>query len=150
MLDSRQQKLFIEFYTNEIDKKDSHTFHAFERTDFYSIHEGDIDIALKTSLKSSFVVKKMKDENIEMRYVTLNKTLFERLIRELLLVHLYRVEVYSCKKDEYSLAYKGSSGNLIQFENLLLNSSNESEVISNILVSLQLSSSSQHKVILIH
>lgn len=130
---------------------DARIFHAFERTDYYSIHGCDIDIALKTSLKSSIITKKMApdDGGLELKYAVLNKNLMERLIRELLLIHFYRVEVYTCKKgdkDEYIKTYKGSPGNLVQFENLLSNTSNSTEVFSNLLVSLQVITCQQQKV----
>jgi DNA mismatch repair protein MSH2 len=130
----------------------SRVFHAFERTDYFSIHGGDIDIALKTSLKSSIITKKMAPDDgcgLELIYAVLNKNLMERLIRELLLVHFYRVEVYTCKKgdkDEYVKTYKGSPGNLVQFENLLSNSSNSTEIFSNLIVSLQVITCHQQKV----
>lgn len=90
-----------------------------------------------------------EESNLELKYACLNKNLMERLIRELLLVHFYRVEVYTCKKgekDEYIKMYKGSPGNLVQFENLLSNSSNTNEVFSNLLVSLQVITCHQQKV----
>lgn len=148
-LDPKSQKKFIEFYQNEIEKqsKDTRVFHAFERNEYFSIHGSDVDIALKTALKSSIIVKMMAPEaGLELRYATLNRNLMERLIRELLLVQFYRVEVYVNKKDEYCLSYKGSPGNLAQFETLLSNSA-DSEVFSNLLVSLQLSVNQQQKKI---
>lgn len=91
----------------------------------------------------------MPEENgQELKYATLNKNLMERLIRELLLILFYRVEIYTHKKDDnkYVLTYKGSPGNLLQFENLLFNSSSTNEVFSNLLVGIQLVSNSQQKV----
>jgi DNA mismatch repair protein MSH2 len=85
------------------------------------------------------------DESTELKYASLNKNLFERLAKELLLVHFYRVEIYSNKKgskDEYYREYHGSPGNLWQFENLIFNSS-ESEIFSNFLVAIQLTSANQ-------
>ncbi|CAG9799133.1 unnamed protein product [Chironomus riparius] len=149
-LDQKSQRKFIEFYTKELQStsKDARIFHAFERSDFYSIHGNDIDIALKTSLKSSIITKIMApdDSKLTLKYASLNKNLMERLIRELLLIHFYRVEVYTCKKDEYVQAFKGSPGNLVQFENLLSNSSHQStDVFSNLLVSIQVITCNQQK-----
>ena len=149
--DISSQKKFIEFYANEIEttSKDARIFHGFDRGDYFSIHGRDIDIALKTSLKSSIIVKMMEPENngIKLRYASMNRNLMERLIKELLLVQFYRVEIYTNKKDnkdEYVKMYKGSPGNLVQFENLLSNSSDE--IYSNLLVSLQLVTENQQKV----
>lgn len=88
------------------------------------------------------------DESTELKYASLNKSLFERLAKELLLVHFYRVEIYSNKKgskDEYYREYHGSPGNLWQFENLIFNSS-ETEVFSNFLVAIQVTSANQLNV----
>lgn len=151
--DVKSQNKFIEFYKKQVElpnKDASRLFNAFERGDYYSIHGRDIDVALKTTLKSSIIIKKMSPaEGIELKYASLNKNLAERLIRELLLVFFYRVQIYTSKKgerDEYELMFKGSPGNLIQFENILANSSHDSEVFSNLLVSLQVVSSNQLKV----
>lgn len=146
-LDVKAQLKFIEFY-NKLESG-PRIFVSFDRGEYYSIHGKDIDIALKTTLKSSIITKSMAPEaKIELKYATLNKTLFERLIKELLLVQFYRVEVYGSKKgakDEYHLEYHGSPGNLWQFENIIFSSS-ETEIFSNFLVSIQVTSANQLNV----
>ncbi|KPI94021.1 DNA mismatch repair protein spellchecker 1 [Papilio xuthus] len=56
-------------------------------------------------------------------YLVLSKGNFEILIRKLLLVKRYRVEIYVCegssKNNEWRLEYKGSPGNLSQLEEVL-------------------------------
>lgn len=89
------------------------------------------------------------EEGVDLKYASLNKNLMERLIRELLLVLHYRVEIYTSKKgekDEYVKTYKGSPGNIVQFENLLESTSSLNEVFTNLLVSIQLISNSQQRV----
>jgi DNA mismatch repair protein MSH2 len=140
----------MDFYNSKF--SDSvNTFHVFERSngEYYSIHGRDTDIALKTSIKSSIIVKTMKpDELPVMKYASFNKSIFEKLIKEILIVIGYKVEVYTNKrgaKEEWMLEYKGSPGNLSQFEDLLFNSA-EPDILSNLLLSVQLVSSQQQKV----
>lgn len=129
------------------------TFRVFERQggDFYSIHGKDTDTALKTSYKSSIIVKTMSpDELPSLKYASFNKNIFEKLIKELLIVIGYKVEVYTTRKGgegkgEWALEFKGSPGNLSQFEDLLFNNA-EPEILSNLLLSLQLVSSHQQQV----
>ena len=86
---------------------------------------------------------------LELSYASLNKNIFDRLVKELLLVHFYRVEIYNNKKglkDEYFREHHGSPGNLWNFENLIFNSSNSDEVFSNFLVSVQVISAGQLNV----
>jgi hypothetical protein len=124
---------------------------VFERQggDFYSIHGNDIQIALKTSYKSSIVVKTMAPDELQsLKYASFNKSIFERMVKELLIVIGYKVEVYTSRREdkgEWALEFKGSPGNLSQFEDLLFNNA-EPEILSNLLLSLHLESSQQQKV----
>lgn len=123
-------------------------FRVFERSggEFYSIHGKDTQVALKTTLKSSILVKNMSpDDDSSLVYASFNKNIFEKLLKELLVVIGYKVEVYTTEKGEWSLEYKGSPGNLSQFEDLLFNSS-DPEVLSSLLMALQLVTSQQQKV----
>lgn len=126
-------------------------FRVFERGggEYYSIHGKDTDIALKTSMKSSVVVKNMEpDEFPGLKYASFNRNIFEKLLRELLIVIGYKVEVYvsnRSNKEEWTLEYKGSPGNLTQFEEMLFNSA-DPEILSNLLCSIQLETTQQQKV----
>lgn len=125
-------------------------FRVFERSggDFYSIHGKDTQVALKTTLKSSIIVKCMApDELPSLIYASFNKSIFEKLLKELLVVIGYKVEVYTTSKEDkgWTLEYKGSPGNLVQFEDLLFNSS-EPEVLNSLLLSLQIATSQQQIV----
>lgn len=82
----------------------------------------------------------------EVDYVCLNKGNFEILLRDLLLVKNYRVEVYTKKPQtsDFILEYKGSPGNLIQFENLLFN--NTEMVVGSSVISVNMKQTGAQKV----
>uniref|UniRef100_A0A182N8X2 DNA mismatch repair proteins mutS family domain-containing protein n=1 Tax=Anopheles dirus TaxID=7168 RepID=A0A182N8X2_9DIPT len=128
-LDKPQQKVFIEFYKS-LEEKPATTVRIFDRSDYYSCHGDDAPFVAKLLFKSTNVVKIMEVGSQQLPYVSLSKNNFEGLIRELLLVRNYRVEVYtktSKKKldTEWTLQFKGSPGNLAHFEDVLFNSNNE-------------------------
>lgn len=79
--------------------------------------------------------------NEELPYLVLSKINFETFVRELLLVKSYRVEVFTTKKsgraNDWNLEYRGSPGNLVQFEELLFNN-NEIVVNNSTIIGLQL------------
>lgn len=83
----------------------------------------------------------------EVDYVSLSKGNFEILLRELLLVKNYRVEVYKTQSgnSDWSVEYKGSPGNLVQFEDLLFN--NTEMVVTSSLIALNMKQIGQQKVI---
>jgi DNA mismatch repair protein MSH2 len=128
--DANSQRKFINFYNQKFNNEDSSTcFRIFDRGEYYSIHGRDVEIALKTKLKSSIVVKMMKpDELPGLKYASMNKSIFEKLLRELLLVVGYKVEIYTSNKGDWAIEFKGSPGNLAQFEDLLFSSS-EPEIL---------------------
>lgn len=119
----------------------------FERTDYYSVHGEDAHLAAKIIFKSTATVKTMAPGEVQdVDYISLSKGNFEILLRELLLVKNYRVEVFTTKPgtSDWTLEYKGSPGNLIQFENLLFNSTEM--VVNSSLIALNMKMSGQQKV----
>lgn len=85
-------------------------------------------------------------DNLEtLKYTSINKNDFEKAVRDLLLVKNYRVEVFTKDKGGWKLGYHGSPGNLLQFEDLLY-SSNDQQMVSNLLLSIQITSVDQKKV----
>lgn len=82
----------------------------------------------------------------DLDYLSLSKGNFEIILRELLLVRNYRVEVYTNKGrlTEWTVEYKGSPGNLVQFESLLFN--NTEMVVGSSIIAVNLKQNGQQKV----
>lgn len=111
------------------------------------MHGADAYLAAKEVFKSTANVKMMAPEDaMHLEYICLNKGNFEILLRDLLLVKNYRVEVYTKKPQasEFVLEFKGSPGNLVQFENLLFNSTDM--VIGSSIISINMKQNGPQKV----
>ncbi|CAH2084761.1 unnamed protein product [Euphydryas editha] len=115
-----------------VKKKPPTTVRIFDRNDYYSVHGVDATTAAREVFSSISNIKKMGIEPNRLDYLVLSKGNFEILIRKLLLVRRYRVEIYvpegSVKACDWSVKYKGSPGYLSQLEEVLgegLGSSNE-------------------------
>lgn len=121
----------------------------FDRNDYYSIHGEDAHLAAKIIFKSTATVKTMAPPGDvgEVDYISLSKGNFEILLRELLLVKNYRVEVYTNKgrtKEEWQVEFLGSPGNLIQFESILF--SNTEMLVGSSIISINMKQSGNQKV----
>lgn len=134
-------------------QKPKSTVRFFDRNEFYSVHAEDADFTAKSVLKSTNVIKYMPSKasgGADLAYVILSKNQFESWVRELLLVLHYRVEVYvlraSTQKSaqDWMLEYRGSPGNLVQFEELLF--TNRDMVASSSLIAVYLKSENQQRV----
>lgn len=116
-LNITQQQNFVRYYNN-LQQKPSSTVRFFNRTDFYTLHGEDATLAANSfSVNVSYM-----GDHPKLSYVCLSKGRFELFLRELLLVRQYRVEVYiksSQAQNDWILEYKGSPGNLNQFEDVL-------------------------------
>ncbi|CAH0399806.1 unnamed protein product [Chilo suppressalis] len=121
-LDSVQQQAFIKYF-NSLPEKPLTTVRIFDRNDYYSVHGVDAHTAAREVFSSISNIKKMGIEPNKLDYLVLSKGNFEILIKKLLLVRRYRVEIYvaegSVKNSDWSLKYKGSPGCLSQLEEVL-------------------------------
>ncbi|KAL1506027.1 hypothetical protein ABEB36_005463 [Hypothenemus hampei] len=116
-LDIDQQRAFVRFFKN-LPEKVASTVRFFNRTDYYTLHDDDAKLAGDFASK---IVNYMGDSP-KLSYVCLNKHQMESFARELLLVRQYRVEVYvkgHGKNNDWQVEYRGSPGNLTQFEGIL-------------------------------
>ncbi|XP_067621349.1 DNA mismatch repair protein spellchecker 1 isoform X2 [Eurosta solidaginis] len=141
-IDVNAQRTFIKYYA-KLEEKPPTTVRFFDRTEFYTVHgPDDCELIAKLVYKStSFVHYLLPDEPDMLSYVTLSKANFNMAVRELLLVRNFRVEVYvraagAATSYNWSLEYRGSPGNLIQFEDILFG--NKEVLVSNNLLSLQI------------
>lgn len=150
-LDANQQKNFIKFFRTLADKPAT-TVRFFDRSDYYSCHGSDAEFVAKCVFKSTNVVKIMAPagSDVEVPYVVLSKNNFESFVRDLLLVRNYRVEVYTNKgptktSNDWVLEFKGSPGNLSQFEDLLF--ANNDMVAGSALIALHVKQQGKQKMI---
>ncbi|KAI8121235.1 DNA mismatch repair protein spellchecker 1 [Lucilia cuprina] len=138
-LDTNARRNFVKFLQKQGEKPVT-TVRFFDRTDSYSVHgPEDSDLISRLVYKSTAYIRQLlADDGQPTPYVMLSKTNFELAVRELLLVRNYRVEVYVRRSTggEWQLEYRGSPGNLLQFEDILF--SNKEILVGNSILSLQL------------
>ncbi|XP_059618269.1 DNA mismatch repair protein spellchecker 1 [Phlebotomus argentipes] len=148
-LDKIQQRNFIKFF-HSLGEKPKTTVRIFERSEIYSLHGEDAELAAKVVFKSTAGIKYMSidDGETELPYTVLSKNNYANFIRELLLVKNYRVEIYVNKggnKNDWEIEMKGSPGNVIQFENILF--SNNEQMNTSAMMTLQLKKENQQNMI---
>lgn len=150
-LDATQQKKFIAFF-KALPEKPSTTIRFFDRSEYYSCHGPDADFIAKCVFRSTSTVKIMAPAGLdeELRYVVLSKNNFENIVRELLLIRNYRVEVYVNKgsmksSNDWNIERMGSPGNLSQFEDLLF--TNNNMIAGSALIALHLKQDRKQKII---
>ncbi|KAK3741792.1 hypothetical protein QZH41_001548 [Actinostola sp. cb2023] len=146
-LDSPSEQGFIAFYRSLPEKLDT-TFRVFDRSDFYTVHGSDALFAAKEVFKTTSVIKYLGgDKNVPS--VALSKMNFEALLRDLLLVRQYRVELYRSKggksSNVWEIVAKASPGNLHQFDEMLFGNAEMST--SAVVIAIKLGTNNGQRIV---
>ncbi|XP_046629416.1 DNA mismatch repair protein Msh2 isoform X1 [Neodiprion virginianus] len=147
-MDNATQQSFIRFFKN-LPEKPSSTIRFFNRTEYYTLHGSDALFAAKEIYKSTAGCKMLGAEPYKTEGLILSKSNFENFVRDLLLVKQYRVEVFvnqgSGKNQDWILEYKGSPGNLVQFEDILF--SNNDVAVSTSVMAVKLGGEAKNRIV---
>ena len=104
-------------YLTRIGRGSKTDISIFDRGEFYSLHHDDAIFVANDFLKSPEAIKYLGKDKVP--GVAISKLNFEALMRELLLVKQYRVELHAKIGQSWKRVAKGSPGNLSQFEDVL-------------------------------
>ncbi|XP_033210960.1 DNA mismatch repair protein Msh2 [Belonocnema kinseyi] len=147
-LDQPTAQGFVRFFKN-LPPKSSSTIRIFNRQDYYTLHGSDALFAAEEIFRTTSVCKMIGAEPNKIEGVVLNKNHFEAFLRDLLLVKQYRVEVYvnqaSGKNQDWVIEYKGSPGNLLQFESILFD--NKDIIAGSNIIAVKLGTEGKFKVV---
>ncbi|KAJ3021764.1 MutS-like protein [Thoreauomyces humboldtii] len=120
-LDRPAEQGFVTFFKGLPEKPES-TIRLFERNDYYSVHGEDALYVAQNVYKTSTVIKYLGDERNGIPSCTLSKLNTTSFLRDLLLVRLYRVEIWSSegrKGSQWQVTKRASPGNLVDVEDIL-------------------------------
>ncbi|KAI8922577.1 muts domain V-domain-containing protein [Powellomyces hirtus] len=146
-LDRPSEQGFITFFKGLPDKLET-TIRLFERNDYYSVHGEDALFVAQTVYKTSTVIKYLGDERKGLPSCTLSRLNTISFLRDLLLVKLYRVEIWSMegrKGSQWQITKRASPGNLVDVEDILFLNNDVSS--SPVVLALKVESKGDQKLI---
>lgn len=108
-------------FLKSLPEKPTTTIRFFDRGEFFSVHHEDAILVAKDYYRTMGVVRQLGSEKSPIPSVTISKQMFESVVRDLLLVRQYRVEMWTrvSKSSKFTLAKKASPGNLQHFEDYI-------------------------------
>jgi DNA mismatch repair protein MSH2 len=137
---------FVAFYKANMANKPATTVRFFNRGgaagDHYTVHGEDAVMVARDYYKSMGVVKRYGSRENGLDGVSISKMMFQTIVRSLLLIKKYRVEIYAPgggKKNGWIPERKGTPGNLLQFEDVLFDTVDQSGSSGVISINLNLS-----------
>ena len=104
-------------YLFRLERTTATQIRIFERGDFYSLHHDDAIFVANEFLKSPEAIKYLGPKRVP--GVAISRLNFTALMRELLVIRQYRVELHAKTDNGWRRTAKGSPGNLSQFEDIL-------------------------------
>ncbi|RDD41891.1 DNA mismatch repair protein Msh2 [Trichoplax sp. H2] len=129
-LDGTNQNGFRRFLDSLPEKLET-TIRIFDRSDWFTVHGSDAIFVANNIFRSKSVIRYYRNGNEKLEYVVLNNANYEKVLRDLLLVRQYRIELYKNKgtktNQQWYLAEKATPGNLRCFEEIIFGNNEMSE-----------------------
>lgn len=132
--DIPQENEFVEFY-QKLGPKPSTTIRLFDRKDFFTFHGVDAVFIAKEIIRTQTIIKYISPLHIPSIALNINK--LEMILKELLLIRHYRVEIYKNFKtsrttDCWKIDVTASPGNLGPLEEILYSPNDNSSGLASI------------------
>ncbi|KAJ3433639.1 DNA mismatch repair protein msh2 [Anaeramoeba flamelloides] len=122
---SASTNLFCTFY-RKLKKSDQNLIRFFERksekSHYYTVHGSNALFIGEEYYRTLETVKKMGPKGKELDSITVSVQMFASILRDLLLVKRFRVQVYNNRgttQSEWKIIKRGSPGNVRDFEEIL-------------------------------
>ncbi|XP_051148164.1 DNA mismatch repair protein MSH2 [Andrographis paniculata] len=117
-LDTKQAQGFLSFFRSH--PSDPRAVRFFDRRDYYTAHGDDAFFIAKTYYHTTTAVRQLGTGSDAIPSVSVSKTMFETVIRDILLDRTDRtLELYEGSGANWRLVKSGTPGNLGSFEEIL-------------------------------